>query len=296
MNIKTQLQNIFIMKFKTINFTSLTILCLVLTMSCAKDELQANDEVSLEESDTEESSEDNGSSEENGSEGSDEGSNGSGDGSSENGTDTSCDPLDFIFEESNGLLLAEVENNIYETPWEIETSEVDFSGEGYIVWSGQQYLSSPGNGLTTFNIKITNPGTYQFVWRSAVVIGNSGTDHNDSWLRFPDADDFYAQKGTSIVYPKGSGKTPNPAGAGADGWFKIWRSGGDLSFKWQAVTFDSNSHQIFVTFNSPGEYTMEISARSSGHAIDKFVLFQDSYSFSEATSEEVTFSEITCGN
>ncbi len=276
------------MKLKTINLAFLSILSLVLTISCTEEELQANDEVSLEES------EDNNSSGENGSDGSDEGSNG--DGGSENGTDTSCDPLDFIFEESNGLLLAEVENNIYETPWEIETSEVDFSGEGYIVWSGQQYLSSPGNGLTTFNIKITNPGTYQFVWRSAVVIGNSGTDHNDSWLRFPDADDFFAQKGTSIVYPKGIGKTPNPAGAGADGWFKAYRSGGDLSFKWQAATFDNNPHQIFVTFNSPGEYTMEISARSSGHAIDKFVLFQDSYSFSEATSEEVTFSEITCGN
>jgi hypothetical protein len=33
---------------------------------------------------------------------------------------------------------------------------------------------------------------------------------------------LFAEKGSSILFPKGSGQTPNPIGSGADGWFKIY--------------------------------------------------------------------------
>ena len=214
-----------------------------------------------------------------------------GDGSGEN-----CDPQDYIFQESDGFVLAEIERNAYSDPWDVGSEEAGYSGDGYVVWTGTQYLGSPGNGLTTFKIEINSPGTYEFAWNTSVTIGNSGTDHNDTWLRFPDADDFFAQNGGSVVYPHGSGKTPNPAGAGADGWFKVYRSGNDLSFKWQAYTFDNNPHKIYVTFNSAGTYTLEISARSTGHAIDKFVLFQDSYSLANFTGDGMADSEVECGN
>jgi len=124
-------------------------------------------------------------------------------------------------------------------------------------------------------------------------MGNSGS-HNDTWLRFNDAADFYAQKEASIVYPKDTGKTPNPEGASKDGWFKIYRSGNNLDFKWQSSTFDNNGHDIFVVFESPGIYTMEISARSSGHGIDKFVLFNTAFTKSEATSNSNALSVIDC--
>ena len=77
-------------------------------------------------------------------------------------------------------------------------------------------------------------------------------------------------------------------------WFKVWRSGNNLSFKWQAVTSDNDAHNIYVKFNSPGIYTMEVSARSSGHAIDKFVLFKN-MSVDQATGAN-GLSEISCGN
>ncbi len=219
------------------------------------------------------------------------------DDSSDEGSDSgnsNCTVGNYIFNETDGLVLVEFENADFSGDWERRTNESGFTGDGYMVWTGSQFLGNPGNGLTTFSIRINDPGTYQFMWRSAVTTGNSGTDHNDTWLRFADADDFFGQKGSSIVYPKGTGKTPNPAGATADGWFKIYRSGSDLSFKWQSSTFDNNGHDVFVTFDSPGVYTMEISARSSGHAIDKFVLFKDSISKSDATGEGNTFSEISC--
>ncbi|MEK6152726.1 hypothetical protein WIW50_05680 [Flavobacteriaceae bacterium 3-367] len=221
--------------------------------------------------------------------------NGSG-GNEESEPNTCTDPGSFIFGEKDGLVSVEFENADFPGDWELKTEEDGFSGEGYMVWSGTQYLGQPGNGLAQFRIQIENPGTYQFLWKSAVTIGNSGSDHNDTWLRFGDADDFFAQNGNSIVYPKGSGKTPHPAGATSDGWFKIYRSGNDLGFKWQARTFDNNAHNIFVTFDAPGIYTMEISARSSGHAVDTFVLFKEPIEQSAAISESNQPSAITCDN
>ena len=212
------------------------------------------------------------------------------------GSDNGCtDPEDFVFLESNGLVLVEFENTVITEDWELATREPNFTGEGYLVWNGSQSLGRPGNGIMTFRINITTTGTYRFMWHSAVLTGDNGTEHNDTWLRFNDADDFFGQKGNdSFVYPVGSGKTPNPEGASADGWFKIYRSGNDLGFKWQSSTSDNDAHNIFVTFNEPGTYLMEVSARSSGHAIDKFVLFNESFSVNEATDESNTFSTISC--
>lgn len=209
---------------------------------------------------------------------------------------TTCtDPLNFIFNEKDGLLLAEFEDAEFTDDWKLKTDGNSYSGDGYMVWEGAQSLGDPGNGRATFTLNIVNPGTYEFIWYSAVTIGDNGTDHNDTWLRFNDADDFYGQnsQGTSIVYPKGTGKTPNPEGATKDGWFKIYRSGNDLDFKWQATTYDNNGHNVFVVFNTSGNYVMEISARSSGHAIDKFALFNSDVSKNDATAS-TNFSAVTC--
>ncbi|MFT5738461.1 MAG: hypothetical protein ACI9SG_002816 [Maribacter sp.] len=93
-------------------------------------------------------------------------------------------------------------------------------------------------------------------------MGGNSTEHNDTWLGFNDTSYFYGQNsaGTSTVYPKDTDKTPNPEGAGKDGWFKIYRSGNNLNFKWQASIYDTNAHDVFVVFDNPGTYLMEISA------------------------------------
>lgn len=211
------------------------------------------------------------------------------------GIELACSQVsDYVFNEKDGLLNVEFENTDFSGDWKLKNDGSGFSGEGYMVWEGEQHLGNPGAGTAIFKIRIENAGTYQFLWKSAVKIGDNGTDHNDTWLRFNDADDFYGEKGTSKVYPKDTGKTPNPEGASKDGWFKIYRSGSDLDFKWQASTFDNNGHDIYVDFENPGTYTMEVSARSSGHGIDKFVLFNDSFSKTEAIDDMTEASEITC--
>lgn len=223
------------------------------------------------------------------------------DGSSEDPSDDSSgssgctDTFSFVFQETNALLMIEFEDGAFETPNEWEFIEDDqVSGGTYVKWVGNDNFNAPGSGMVTFRLNIQNPGIYRFTWRSAVKKGDNGTEHNDSWLRFADADDFYGEKSNSKVYPKDTGKTPNPNGSSKEGWFKVYRSGNDLDFKWQARTSDNDAHNIYVEFESEGEYTMEVSGRSESHAIDQFVLFQEEvYTKNEATAV-TTFSEIDC--
>ncbi len=208
---------------------------------------------------------------------------------------TTCSNVgDFVFVEKDGILKVEFENAEFNQNWKLKTNGNNFSGEGYMSWTGAESFNDPGNGKASFKIRIKNAGTYQFLWRSAVTLGNDGTEHNDTWLRFPDADEFFGEKGSSVVYPKGSGKGPHPEGASKDGWFKIYRSGNDLDFKWQAFTSDNDAHRVYVTFNDPGVYTMEVSARSKGHAIDQFVLFGATASEDDAISDNTDVSKINC--
>ncbi|MEM1260279.1 MAG: hypothetical protein AAGH81_17270 [Bacteroidota bacterium] len=205
--------------------------------------------------------------------------------------------IGFVFEESNGIVSIEFEDNNFPDGWVLRSEGSDFSGTGYMQWEGNPSMGNPGNGMVTFPVRITNPGTYRFVWHSAFRLGNNGTEHNDSWLRFPDAADFFGRKGNgSVVYPNGTGKQPNPAGSSSDGWFKIYRSGNDTSFKWQSATSDHDAHDIFVTFSGPGVYLMEVSVRSDYHAIDRILLFEENIDQNNAFDAADTFSQKTTCN
>lgn len=181
---------------------------------------------------------------------------------------------DADFEEQNGLVVIEAENLSTGSGWVNSTSASGFTGNGYIDWQGADSFGNPGNGKTTAKIKINTPGTYLFQWRSKVGEGTNSTESNDSWLRFPDADDFFGQKGSSIIYPNGSGKTPIPEGSSSDGWFKVYL-GGTTNWTWATSTSDNDAHKIYVKFNNAGTFTIELSGRSKHHLIDRIVLSKD---------------------
>ena len=192
--------------------------------------------------------------------------------------------------EQDGLIIVEAESaNIDNTGWALRNSISDFTGDGYLVWEGANSFGTPGLGLLTFKIKINTPGTYRFVWKSRITIGTNATEHNDSWLRFPDADDFFGRKGMSTVFPRGSGKTPTPVGAGSDNWFKIYMNTAE-AWDWASNTSDFDAHPIFVRFDTAKTYTMEISGRSNGHGIDKFTLFTTT----SGQDDSLPISEVTC--
>ncbi|MEM6766512.1 MAG: malectin domain-containing carbohydrate-binding protein [Bacteroidota bacterium] len=195
-----------------------------------------------------------------------------------------------VFNEENGLVVLEAERTQLADGWVLETDIPGYTGNGYIKWDGNNSFGTPGNGLITYKIQINNPGTYRMNWRSRIATGANPTEHNDSWLRFDDADDFFGQKSDgSTVYPKGSGKTPNPNGSGSDGWFKLFMNEANTWF-WGAFTSDHDAHSIYVRFDFPGIYNMEISGRSQGHAIDRIILYNEAVSqwFAQDLSQEET--------
>lgn len=197
-----------------------------------------------------------------------------------------------LFNEKDGFIRVDLENPSATTNgWNTSSSLVGFEGAGYLVWAGNDNFNTPGVGTIKFSIKINNPGTYQFVWRSRIAAGTSNTDFNDSWLKI-NGDDFYGEKnGAERVYPKGSGKVPNPEGAGSNGWFKVYMNRVGEWF-WRSSTSDNDPHDIFATFNAAGVYDVEISGRSKSHAIDQFVLFKIDKSLSDA--QNAMLSDITC--
>lgn len=198
----------------------------------------------------------------------------------------------IVYVEQDGLVKGEFESVVSKSGWQLKSDISGFEGEGYLVWTGQDYFNTPGSAKLTYPIKITNPGTYRFIWRSRIAEGTSNTDFNDSWLRFPTADDFYGEKADgSIVYPKGSGNTPVPEGSGSDGWFKVYMNSLNTWF-WGSSTSDNDPHSIYVKFENPGVYEMEVSARSMNHALDKFVLFISDQA--TATNANTPLSKINC--
>ncbi len=199
------------------------------------------------------------------------------------------DNCDTAYEEQSGLVVMEAEN--LDTPgnWPKRSGVSGFTGNGYIEWTGADFFNDPGNGVVTTKIRINTPGRYKFLSRTKVGEGTSTTEANDVWLKFPDADDFYGQRGSQRVYPKGSGKTPHPEGASGEGYLKVY-SAGTTGWTWSTKTSDGaeNSSDIYVEFDNPGTYTMLLSGRSKHHLIDRITLNRTSANATNLSLEETT--------
>ncbi|WP_067151781.1 malectin domain-containing carbohydrate-binding protein [Pseudotamlana agarivorans] len=176
------------------------------------------------------------------------------------------------YEEVDGLVVIEAENLSLPTGWNVENTTTGFTGSGYISWAGGESFSSPGQGVITTKIKINAAGTYLLQWRTRIGEGNNiiANNDNDAWVRFNDASEFYAKQGNRIIYPQGSGQTPVANGSGGDNWFNLYTYFG--FWNWLTITNEYSPYAIYVDFDAPGIYTMEISARSENYSIDRIVL------------------------
>jgi hypothetical protein len=145
-----------------------------------------------------------------------------------------------IFEEASGLVVIEIAAVANPAGWEVDETITGYTGDNHLHYKGANYFNNPGNALITYNVAIVEAGKYRCQWGSRIAEGTSCTEHNDSWLRFNDASDFYGEKGGLEVYPKGTGKTSNPAGSSAAGWMKIYQNVRN-KWIWQTRTSDNAS-------------------------------------------------------
>ena len=178
------------------------------------------------------------------------------------------------FEDDDGLVVMEMESFPITGGWSPQTSIEGFRGPGYVVWQGANSFKQPGQGLIARDVKITTTGTYVFKWRSRITIGNDNTEHNDNWLKIDgDGATFFAEKSTgSVICPVGGCDFGGrPKGESGRGFFKVYTNQAGR-WSWQSKTSDHDAHDVLVTFAKAGTYTVSISGRSRGHAIDRLVL------------------------
>jgi len=202
-----------------------------------------------------------------------------------------------VFEEKDGLIVIESEKLPTAEGWQLESVVTGFTGTSYMQWHGENNFNTTGQGLIAYQIRINTPGTYRIQWHCRINEGNNRTEANDAWLRLANATDFYAipkNANSPKYYPHGSGKSPNPGGSGKDGWFKVYTTiVGDWT--WRTFTNDDVNCNIFADFAAAGDYTVEISGRSKGFAIDRIVFYKDdTVQENTATDATTTTSNVVC--
>ncbi len=182
--------------------------------------------------------------------------------------------------EQNGLVIIQAEAKSG-SGW-AKKSEGKFS---FIEWTGGENFRKPSAGILNYQIKFNTPGFYRFEWRNTIKKGSDRAEHNDSWLKFPNNSGltFFGYKGDpndveaslrnkkDVVFPAGTGLGKAPNGSSTEGWFKVYIN--NTNWAWRAVTSDHDPHQIYIQVKQAGTYTMQVGARSEGHAIDGMVLY-----------------------
>lgn len=132
--------------------------------------------------------------------------------------------------------------------------------EDFYEWQGPDYFGAGDAGafgLLTYPFVINTPGTYRFQMRSLQGdLGNTDTQ-DDIWINFP---------GATVESVVGGVNTP------IGGWEKFYQNDG-AGWTWETFSINDGS-EIFVTFPAAGNFSLEVSARSQGFNIDKFVLYQ----------------------
>ncbi len=185
-----------------------------------------------------------------------------------------------VFQENNGLVVIQAESR-KGSGWAKKSD----GGNTYLEWTGAQSFNNTSKGRMTYKINFKNPGYYRFVWRNTIKKGNDVKEHNDSWLKFPNNSNivFFGHDGApgsvgadlkakkNVVFPRGTGMSPEPNGASKDGWLKVYINSN--RWRWVANTSDHDSHKVYVYVKKAGTYDMQVAGRSTGHAIDGIIMY-----------------------
>ena len=193
----------------------------------------------------------------------------------------------------NGVLMFEAESLPLVEEWTETTDQAGFFGDSYIYWAGPSYNNTPGNGLMEVELGIPAAGRYRVQWHTRIGMGTNATEHNDIWLKFANASDYYGKAGNdpeSRRYPRPICEDTDfidmieampqvsearcAVGSTTEGWMKVYSSGA-TNWRWSAFTSDSDAHQIFVEFDAPGAYTMQLSARADWMLLDRIVVHRE---------------------
>lgn len=150
-----------------------------------------------------------------------------------------------IFMEAGGQIVMEVESAPLAGDWKAEKDLSGFSGESYYTWRSSANISREGQGILTYRIKVTTPGTYHLRIHNRHDFPDA-TEENDCFTRLDE------------------GKWVKTFSSKRGGW--TW----------------TTSHEFDHARKPPAEYelsaglhTLQIAGRSKGFSIDRIHLYRD---------------------
>lgn len=219
-------------------------------------------------------------------------------------------PADCDYREVDGIVVIEAETMSFSDPW-IVGEDPDASEGRFIEWTSASNNNRTSEGRFEAAIRIDTPGLYRLQVRNRVGMGTNATEHNDTWMQFPDAAAFYGVRGPSDmqhrVYPRplcedtafldtiaslpDVAEATCPAGTSREGYFKVYSSGA-LDWRWSARTSDNDAHDLFVRFDDPGVYAYQLAARGDFHQLDRIVIHLATLANAEV--QDLALSETTC--
>jgi len=257
-------------------------------------------------------------------------------------------PNQFVFDQTTitdgggnsvDLIIIEAEdvanrNNL--DGWEFRTTNLttqagtpfptQYAGDGFLYYNGNNFFNDGGNNVISYQVKISDPGTYRFLIASGIGIFATDlppqTEHNDTWVNFPDADAYfgYSEADNTITIPNDQGvdqnnpdpndpllqaaypgatyKVPKNSRQRNNGYFKVYMNA--LNDWWyEGSNNDEDAHDVLVRFDNPGTYTMQVSGRSKGFGIDRLVLYKEEGDFSNLggrNTRKNAFKDLTSAN
>ncbi len=194
------------------------------------------------------------------------------------------------FEAQNGIVVIEAESLPLNENWQIGT-DGDIT---YIEWTGSSHNNDPTHGVMEVEIRITEPGRYQLQWYTQIGMGTNTTEHNDAWVKFPDAADYYGLKGeagaeirrywkpiceddTAMAEIEAMPEVDTAScaeGSTRDGWMKVYSSGA-TDWRWSARTSDNDASNVMAEFPQAGVYTFAMAARADFSRYDRILLHRE---------------------
>ena len=144
--------------------------------------------------------------------------------------------------------------------WSFLTELEGAAGTGYYEWrhaDSSGSIDSPNKGVLSYPMLINKTGVYRFLFRSSAP---HPTEHNDVWVRFRD-NRVEARTQAGDVIDLGQNK-----------WFKVYQGKGQNEWNWAAHT-EEGPHQVYAIIETPGEYTLQLSGRSTLFKMDRMSFF-----------------------
>jgi hypothetical protein len=160
-------------------------------------------------------------------------------------------------------ILIEVESQPVNGDWGYAADKSGHSGLGYLEWKTEGQGTKAGKGILKYSFEITQAGNYQFLLRGKIAdpknrMDTLDPDGNDIWVKF--------NGGTEVKNQKSIGND----------WNKVLIIGHPEGWTWNTNADGGKEHPItpVCRYFEKGTYSIELSGRSQGYAIDKIALIK----------------------